>query len=373
MDGIEMCFGTARLVGSGRVQVTPGRVVECDHVVIATGSRPHSIDLGPVEPGRQITNEELFELDVPPARLAIVGAGPVGLEMAQAFTGLGSSVTVIEQAAQVAPGVLPEVAAVVHDRLCELGVRFLLDTRADASLAAIAEADRVLVAVGRRPNSEDLGLDDVGVERDPSGRIMIDTRGRTTAAGIWAVGDVTDRTGTTHGANAWGRRVIKSIVTRALPIGDEPPEPRVVFTDPELATIGHQPADPPDDVRRIRIDLAETDRGFVDEVGAGAIVVDVRRLTGTVLGASVVGPRAGELLAVFAFAMHTGTPMHRWYGVVWPYPSYSDAIGRLVDAYMSETLGSVPTDSRRWLRGRWRSVRRSVRRTSVARWFQTSD
>ncbi len=373
IDGIELCFGSACVVGPGRVRVTPGRVVEGDHVVVATGSRPRRIDLGSTDPDRLITNEELFELEVPPERLTIIGAGPIGLEMAQAFSRLGSVVTVVEQSDQVVPGVLPEIAAVVERHLLELGVRILLNTRAEAALPAIAEADRVLVAVGRRPNADDLGLDEVGVARDREGHVLVDGRGRTSVPGVWAVGDVTDRTGTTHGANAWGRRVIKSIVAPLLPIGDEPAEPRVVFTDPELATIGHQPLRPADDVRRLRIDLADTDRGFTDEVTAGAIVVDVRRLTGTVLGASVVGPRAADLLAVIAFAMHTGTPMHRWYGVVWPYPSHADAIGRLVDAYMSEALGSIPSDSRRWVWGRGRSVGRWLRRSSVSRWFPTSD
>lgn len=358
MDGITLLYGTATVTAPDRVLVEgDGDWFELDaeHIVIATGSSPRRVDLG-IEPERVITNEELFELDHHPERLAIVGAGPVGLEMALAFSRLGSTVTVIEQAGQVAPGVLAEAAAVVQHRLESHGIEFLLGTRADASLEAVAKADRVLLGIGRQPNTAKLGLETVGVELDEQGHIVIDDRGRTSVSGVWATGDVTNRTGTTHGANAWSRRIIKSIVARPLPIGDEPQEPRAIFTDPELAAIGHQPEQVPSDVRRITFALPDADRGYVDELDDGLIIVDIRRLTGRIIGATIVGPRAGELIALFSLAMHAGIPFHKWYGTVWPYPSYADALGKVVDQYMGEALPALPSDALRWAKGRIASL-----------------
>ncbi len=354
-ENLTLVYGEATIVAPGRVEVTHDGstdVFVCKHIVVATGSRPQRIDLG-LAAGRAITNDELFELDEVPDALAIIGAGPVGLEMALAFARLGSKVTVVEQGDQVAVGVLGEAALVVQRHLESHGVAFLLGTRADVSLPVISAADRVLVAIGRHPNTEGLGLETVGVKLDQGRCIEIDDRGRTSVEGIWATGDVTNRTGTTHGASAWSRRIIKSIVARPLPIGDEPLEPRVIFTEPELAAIGEQPEKVPGDVRRIRFELKDADRGYTDELEDGLIILDVRRLSGKILGATIVGPRAGELISVFALAMHLGVPMHKWYGTVWPYPSYADALGRVVDLYMSEAMGSIPSDALRWAKGRF--------------------
>ncbi len=359
-DDLTLLYGDATITAAGVVEVAGSdgiEVLRADHIVVAVGSRPRLLDLG-VAADRLITNDELFELETRPERLTIVGAGPVGLEMALAFNRLGSRVTVIEQSDQVAPGVFREAAEVVQHELERLGVEFMLSTHAEATLPAVSEADKVLVAVGRLPNTEGLGLEAAGVELDEQRRIVIDDRGRTSADGIWATGDCTNRTGTTHGANAWGRRIIKSIVARALPIGHEPLEPRVIFTTPELASIGNQPIDVPSDVRRIRFELSDADRGYTDELDDGLIIVDVRRLTGKIIGATIVGPRAGELISVFALAMHVGIPLQKWYGTVWPYPSYADALGRVVDLYMGEALGSIPSDALRWARGRLGAARR---------------
>jgi pyruvate/2-oxoglutarate dehydrogenase complex dihydrolipoamide dehydrogenase (E3) component len=357
---LETIFGAARIVGPGDVRIQrPDGVEEilCEHIVIATGSRPRRLDLG-IEPDRVITNMELFELAERPDRLAVVGAGPVGLEAALAFARMGSLVTVIEQADQILPGVLPDAAGVLQRSLEAHGVRVMLGTPASGELEPISTADTVLVAVGRVPNSDGLGLEEIGVDLDGTGRIRIDARGETSVEQIWATGDVADRTGTTHGAGAWGRRIVKSIVARPVPIGAEPLEPRVVFTDPEVATIGEQPARVPGDVRRTRFELADSDRGFTDEITGGLIIVDTRRLTGRVLGATIVGPRAGELISLFSLGMHAGIPFHKWFGTVWPYPTYADALGRLLDDYMREVFGSVPSDAARWFTGRLRSLTR---------------
>lgn len=417
-DNIDLQFGTARILGPGRVEVTTvdgtAEVVECRHIVVATGSRPREVPIQGLDGHHQLTNENLFELESPPAHLAILGAGAIGVEMATAFSRLGGRVTLVEGADRILPTYLPEASAIVTRRLEAAGVdvrvasmatgyrpvtgTLTLRPAADGGTgaggsppprggprdgggpiggdrrAAIDGVDRVLVAVGRAPNTEGLGLAEVGVEIDRMGRIVTNTRGRASVPGIWAVGDASDRGGTTHAASAWGRRVFKAIVAPPAPAGSEPIVPAVTFTDPETAMIGHQPIEVPVDVRRIVVDLSRSDRSFTDrpvtaaggESGTdrpvtgpesepcpkGVVIVDVRRVSGRILGATVVGPAAGELISVFSLAMANRVRFPRWYGVVWPYPAHADVLGRAVDDFMIDHLRNLHRDLPRWLAGR---------------------
>ncbi len=372
-DGIDLQYGEARILAPGRVEVTgpdgSTEVIEAANIVVATGSRSRPLTIDGLGPEHLLTNENLFELDHPPDHLAIVGAGPIGVEMATAFARLGSRVTLLDAADRVLPNLLPEASAIVARSLAATKVdvragwvarafdgptgRLELGRLDDPTAAdAVDGVDKVLIAVGRVPNTDGLGLDRLGVETDRGGHIVIDKEGKTSVDGIWAVGDASDRGGTTHAANAWGRRVIRAIIAPIVPAGAEPIVPAVTFADPEAATIGHQPLEPPADVRRVVVDLSRSDRAFTDEAGEGIIIVDVRKVTSQILGATVVGPRAGELISVFSLAMKNDIRFSKWYGVVWPYPAYSDALGHAVDDYMTLHLRNVARDIPVWLRGR---------------------
>lgn len=375
MDGIDLQFGDAKILAPGRVQVTAPdgsiEVVETKNIVVATGSQARRLPIEGLPTDRYLTNEDLFEESDVPRKLVIIGAGPIGLEMATAFRRLGSEVIVLEAASQVLPLMLPDGAAVVHRALAADGVELrpgLVAKGFDPSTNTldigpldgdvtdhIPEVDRVLVAVGRVPNSGDLGLEKLGVELD-KGRIVIDGKGRSSVDNIWATGDVSTKGATTHAANAWGRRIIKAIVFPIAPAGNEPFHPAVTFTSPEAATIGQQPENPVADVRRITLGFETADRAFTDGVTDGIIVVDVRRFSGKILGATIVGPRAGELISIFALAMENGVKLQKWYGVVWPYPSYADLLGKVVDEFMLEHLKNLHKDFPRWL---WGRIRRS--------------
>ncbi len=371
---IDLQFGTARILESGKVEVTGDNgateLIEAKHIIVATGSRPRRIPIEGLPAERYLTNEEIFEVEEPPNNLVIVGAGPVGLEMATAFRRLGTSVTVLEAAPQILPAVLPEAAAVLHRRLEADGIdlkpgmvakRFdpagntlHVGPLAGGATGRVEDVDAVLVAVGRLPNSEGLGLEELGVETGHDGKVVVDGKGATSVENIWATGDVSTKGATTHAANAWGRRIIKAIVFPIAPAGKEPEHPAVTFTSPEVATIGVQPTKVPTDVRRVTYDLAKADRAYVDEVTDGIVVVDVRRFSGKILGATIVGPRAGELISVFSLAMKTGTRFQKWYGVVWPYPVYAQALGNVVDQFMLEHMKNLHKDFPRWLFGRLR-------------------
>ncbi len=377
--GVDFRFGRARILGEGRVEIAKSdgttETVEAPNIVIATGSRPRPIAIEGLPADRTLTNESLFEMKEPPGHLAIVGGGAIGVEMATAFRRLGSEVTIIEYAPHLLPIMLPEAGAIVRRSLEASGVRVLVGAGAssfdpatnslhakpakgDGSIAPIESVDAVLLSVGRIPNSENLGLEQTGVEVNERGMIVIDDRGRTNVSGIWACGDVTDRGGTTHAAGAWGRRILRSLVLGPVPIPDPPPMPGAVFGDPEAASVGVQPVEVPADVRRITVPVASIDRAFTDEVTEGVVIIDVRRFRGTILGATIVGPRAGELIGMVSLSMKTGVRFHQWYGTVWPYPTYADALSKAVDAYVAEAMPSVHKDLVRWLGGK---VRRTLK------------
>lgn len=377
MEGLDFRRGRGRIIGPGRVEITKPdgstEIVTAPNIVIATGSRSRPLAIEGLPEARVLNNASLFELEKPPAHLAIVGGGAIGVEMATAFNRLGSAVTLIEYAPHLLPLMLPEAGEIVKRSLESKGVRVVVGAGASsfdeatkslmctpagdgAAVPPITDVDAVLLSVGRLPNSEGLGLEDVGVAVDKRGMIEIDERGRTSVDGIWACGDVTNRGGTTHAAGAWGRRILRSLVAGPLPLPDVPPMPGAVFGEPEAASIGEQPVEVPADVRRITIPMAQIDRAFTDEVTDGVVIVDVRKFRGTILGATIVGPRAGELIGMVSLSMKTGIPFHKWYGTVWPYPTYADALSRAVDTYIAEALPSVHKDFASYAMGKAKRV-----------------
>jgi pyruvate/2-oxoglutarate dehydrogenase complex dihydrolipoamide dehydrogenase (E3) component len=253
---------------------------------------------------------------------------------------------------------LPEAGAIVQQSLEDKGVRVIVGAAASSfdpatgtlhttsasggpGRSPIENVDAVLVSVGRIPNSDDLGLETVGVGTNERGLIEIDDRGRTNVSGIWACGDVTDRGGTTHAAGAWGRRILRSMLAGPLPLPDVPPMPAAVFGEPEAASIGAQPDEVGAGVRRITIPMSQIDRAFTDEVTEGVVIIDIQKFRGKIVGATIVGPRAGELIGIVSLSMKTGIPFHKWYGTVFPYPTYADALSQAVDAYIAEALPAV--------------------------------
>ncbi len=388
-DGITYVHGTARLEPDRTVSVThrDGTVwsAAADNVILATGSSARRLTIPGLDPGGSdgvvLTNDELFELAEPPHHLAVIGGGAVGLEMALAFRRLGSEVTVVELADQLLPGLLPEAAELVAAALADEGASIRLASQvvgyqaarrrleieaadsggsAGGGSVAIEGVDRVLMAVGRVANTSDLGLTEAGVAIDDRGAVRVDSRGRTSVEGVWAVGDMTDRGGATHFASIWGRRIIQSIVYPYLPVGGAPLTPSVVFTNPEVASIGVQPVEPADDVVRIVVDGSAIDRTYTDRIPHSLMVVDVRPPTGEVLGATIVGPGAGEIISTFSLAMKTGIGFHRWYGTVIPYPTHSEMITVAVEQYLSETAADTLGHIGRWAAGLWRRGRSGI-------------
>jgi pyruvate/2-oxoglutarate dehydrogenase complex dihydrolipoamide dehydrogenase (E3) component len=347
--GVVVVRGAARFVGRAEVAVG-GEILRGRRVVVATGSRP-------LVPGfltglPYVTNDSVWALPALPKRLVIIGGGPVALEMADAFCGLGSAVTVLagggllprEDAALVAP-----VAAALRGR----GVRFV-EERATAARegeggvvvrgagGAEVAGDVVLVAAGRVVMAEDLDLAAAGLQVGPAG-IKVDRSLRALGnRRVFAVGDVADPEGIgprrfTHVAGAHAGIVIRQVVFR-LPakIGAAPPV-RVTYTSPELAQVGMTLAQAGQGARALTWHFAENDRAIAEGVTEGLVKLVIDK-SGRLLGAGIVGPGAGEMIGMYALALAEGTKLSALAGVVLPYPTRGEAGKRAAGAYFAEKL-----------------------------------
>lgn len=348
-QGITVRRGRATLTDRGVIDVD-GATVRAKRIVIATGTRPVVPPIQGLDTIDILTNENLFDLDEQPSSMVILGGGPIGVEMAQAFARFGTRVTVIEAENQLLPREEPEAGAVISRALTANAVDLRLGTRLDhivtsARGAALGlstgdaiETERLLVAVGRRPATDGLGLERVGVEVDDAGYIQTDDTMRTTSAGIWAVGDVTGRLQFTHAAARMGLVAAENALSQLRRVWpkrfDAAAVPWVIFTDPEVAHVGMTEAEAADHGGRVAVvPFEDFDRAITVGRTDGylKLIAGPRRVLGNagggqILGATIVGPSAGELINEVALAMTTGMFAGRLAQTVHAYPTWSMAV-----------------------------------------------
>lgn len=365
VENLDLIFGRARLVGAHEIEVAlrdgGTRRISARYIVIATGSRPRSIDVPGLPPERMYTNETIFDLIEAPRHLAIVGSGAVGMEMASAFRDLGSAVSIIERNNRILKQSAPEASAEMKRAYGDRGIAIYhnaapiaytassstLQISANGVPLELHDVDAVLVAAGRERNIQELGLEAAGVEFDPQTGIAINSFCQTSVPHIYAIGDVTPTSHYTHSANAQGRRVVQRIALPFLPaFGAEPLYPTAIYSRPEVASVGLTPEQIAKRyhaglVKRIRVDLKKIDRGYTDGVEHGFVQIDAVRLTGRILGATIVGPHAADMLSLLTLAISEGISLYKIYRIVFPYPSYSEAIKRAADTYLRETLPNI--------------------------------
>jgi pyruvate/2-oxoglutarate dehydrogenase complex dihydrolipoamide dehydrogenase (E3) component len=380
---LTLVRGRARLLAADRVGVAAAdgraRTLTAPTVVVATGARPIVLDLPGLPPERTLTNANLFDLERAPERLVVVGGGAIGAEMATAFARLGSRVALVEAGPRLLPASSPAAGAVVADGLRALGVEVLLAARAERFDPAagtlhvatgdgprpIEGVDRVLFAVGRRPNVEDLGLEALGV-RLGRGGIATDAAHRTSVRGVYAIGDATERAKFTHAANAQGRRLVRHRTAPWLPLVPEGDYPAATFTEPEVAQVG-PPLEAlearygPELVATHRVELASLDRGYVDGLEAGFVEVHAMRLTGRVLAATVVGPHAAEVVQLLVWLQRRRGSLWQLSRHVVAYPALAEGLKKVADAFVFATLPALPRELGRYLRHRGRALARRVR------------
>jgi pyruvate/2-oxoglutarate dehydrogenase complex dihydrolipoamide dehydrogenase (E3) component len=370
--GIDVLRGHAEFAAPRQVAVD-GRAVRGNGFVLATGSRPAI----PAVPGLAgvpyLTNENVFELDGRPESLAIVGGGAMGCELAQAFSRLGSRVTVIEAAPRLLPDADPEVANVLGEVLAAEGVTVRAGTAIEGAEinqdgngcllrlpgSATVAAARLLVAAGRVPVTEGLGLDAAGIRVDEGGAIAVGDSLATTADGVYAAGDCTALMPFTHAAYAMGRIAARNALRRRW----QPPGsfsmhaiPQVVFTDPEAAQVGFsegRAAERASGARVAYLPMREVDRAVTAGRTEGfiKIIAGPRRLTGhlgggQLLGATIVSRRAGEMINELALAIRVGMFTGRLAQATHAYPTYSLGIQQAAAQFFGEYGGRTARPAR---------------------------
>jgi dihydrolipoamide dehydrogenase len=383
--GIELIEGHATLTGRDRVRVEIGDeevLITAPQVVIATGSDPAVVSIPGLPPERILTSDDLFDVDRTPGGLAIVGGGPMGVELGGALGALGTRVTIVEAAGRLLTGAVPEASQVIERALAAEGIQAFTGTRATSydpasstlhvegpgGRHAIPGVEAVLMAVGRRPRTAGLGLPAAGVATTPSGHIPVDAWGRTSVRGVWATGDVVPGSHQTNSAGALGRRIVQRIAFPWLPpIGRVRAVPSAVFSRPEAAWVGRVGEDRdahchPASITRVRVDLAHTDRGLTDGITGGFVMIDAVRLTGRIVGATVVGPGASDLITVLALAMDRRASLFAMARLTYPYPALSGALGTAADEFARLTFGNLRRETAGYLRYRLARPRRRGRR-----------
>ncbi|MDE2365154.1 MAG: FAD-dependent oxidoreductase, partial [Hyphomicrobiales bacterium] len=334
--GVRVIRAAARFVDRSTVEAG-GFSVRARRFVIATGSSPAAPPIPGLDSIRYLTNETIFALDTLPQRLLVLGAGPIGLELAQAFRRLGSEVVVLEkdralanediELAQVAIDALRREGVDLQEKV-EIkrvefhgdGVRIVL---AGANMERFVDGSHLLVAAGRRPNVFNLGLEAAGVSFGAQG-IATSAGLRTSNRRIYAVGDVAGRGQFTHLASQHAEIVLREILFRKRSAAQPPP--RVTFTDPEIAWAGlseNEARKRHRDIRVLRRAFADNDRAQAEGAGEGHIKAITTR-DGHVVGCGIVGRRAGELIGPWSLAISQRMRAQDIARAVAPYPTLSE-------------------------------------------------
>ncbi len=330
-------------------------------ILVATGSRPAVPPVDGLEDVGYVTNEKIFELETLPARLGVIGGGPIGIEMAWAHNHLGSEVTVFEFGPSILGKDDPDMSKIVHDSMIEDGVGIQTRTKVtrvekvengkrihweQEGKTGFTDVDTILVAAGRKPNIEKLNLKAAGVRAGKQG-IKIDPAQRTSTSNIYAVGDVTGGYQFTHAASLEAGTFIKSAVFHLPAKTSYDVFPWVTYTEPELASVGLNETSAR--AKGIPYDLAETefadnDRAIAEDRRVGKIKVLLSRSVfpgiggGKILGAQIVGPNAGNLVHEYALAMKTGTRASALSSTVHAYPTLAEINKRAVSVHLGEKL-----------------------------------
>jgi pyruvate/2-oxoglutarate dehydrogenase complex dihydrolipoamide dehydrogenase (E3) component len=370
--GVDVFLGKGRFTAADAIEVEGARL-RFARAVIATGATPAVPHVpGLVDAGFQ-TTETVFDLNELPARMAVVGGGPLGCELAQAFARFGSSVVLIELAGRLLGEEDEDAAEVVRAALAGDGVELTLGTRLAAvgrtpsgrrlqlegpGGAAAVEVDTLLVAVGRTPNVAGLGLDAAGVALDANGRLCTDDRLRTTNHRIYAAGDVVGGSQFTHLADAHARIVIRNALFPGSSKASALTIPRCTYTDPEVARVGHSLASAAKARVRTRSFLQPfdtVDRARLEGESGGFARVLVREGSDEIAGATIVGRHAGESISLVTLAMQEGIGLADLAAVVHPYPTRAQALGAIADQYQRARLGPrTRSILDRWMR--WRRL-----------------
>ncbi len=347
--GVDVFLGDGRFAAPDAVDVG-GVTLRFARAVIATGARATVPPIPGVAEAGYRTNQTLFNMTVLPRRLAVIGGGPLGCEMAQAFARLGSDVTLVDRGDRFLHREDPDAADLLRRVLDREGVRLRLGTAVErvesrggtkrlhvrgGSEAAAIEADEILVGVGRTPNVEGLNLEAAGVRYDAHG-VTVDDHLRTSNRRVYACGDVCLKHKFTHMADATARLAVRNALLLPYKRSSKLVVPWVTYTDPEIAHVGLYERDAAGQgvpLRTYRVPMDEVDRAVTDGQTEGFLKLHVRAGGDRIVGATLVGSHAGEMISQITAAMVNDVGLGRLADVIYPYPTQAEAIRKAADQH----------------------------------------
>ncbi|KIG11811.1 Dihydrolipoamide dehydrogenase [Enhygromyxa salina] len=359
-SGTQYVSATAEILGPGRVKLTyadgkPDDIVECEHLVIATGSVPIEIPGFGVDQVKVRDSTGALELDFVPEHMVCIGGGIIGLELGQTFQRLGTKLTVLEGLDRILSVCDKDLAQVVARQIKQDGGEIVTNamakgyTERDGKLWVRAEvggqskeypADVVLVAVGRRPVAKGFGLDKLGVELDERGFIKVDARQQTNVAKVYAVGDVCGQPMLAHKASHEGE-VVAEVIAGKKTVNDARTIPNVVFTEPEIASAGLGEAEAKQAGHKIEIGkfpFSISGRAMAIDETNGFVKVIIDKSDNRVLGIHVVGPEASDLISEAALAIEMGAFAEDIALTVHPHPTLGEAVMEAAKHALGEAI-----------------------------------
>jgi len=357
--GIDVFLGSARFVDKGAIAVN-GSQLRYKKAVIATGARATQPKIPGLAEAGYLTNETVFSLVQQPKRLAVIGGGPIGCELAQAFHRLGSDVTLFHKHGHILDREDADAAEIVQQQFQREKLNLILDCtlekvektdegkviyyRQNGAVKTVV-VDEVLVGAGRSPNVEGLNLEAVGVEYDPRKGVMVNDYLQTSNPRIYAAGDICMDWKFTHAADAAARIVIKNTLFAPFGLGRSKLSslvmPWVTYTDPEIAHVGmyEQEAQAQGlNTNTIKIPFSSVDRALADGEPEGFVKIMHQKGSDKILGATIVARHAGEMISEITLAIVTKQGLNALSGVIHPYPTQAEAIKKAADAYRRTLL-----------------------------------
>jgi pyruvate/2-oxoglutarate dehydrogenase complex dihydrolipoamide dehydrogenase (E3) component len=348
--GIDIFFGSARF-DSADALLVGGTRLHFKKALIATGARPRAPDIGGLDQTGYRTSATIFEMTALPKRLAVIGGGPLGCELAQAFCRLGSHVTIVQNDPQFLPREERDAAEILSRSLARDGVEIRLNTTVvgarrdrggktlqivNSGIQSEIQADEVLLSVGRVPNVEELGLETAGVDFDTDQGIRIDDFLCSTNPNVYAAGDVCLELKFTNAAQSSACMAVQNALMKMQQRKSGSTIPWCTYCDPEIAHIGlhvweaRQQSIP---IKSFTVMMHDVDRSITDGQNTGFVKVHIAEGSDRILGATIVASRASELINEMAVVMNAGIGMRALAAVVHTYPAQSEAIVLAAQAY----------------------------------------
>ena len=355
--GVDVFIGKGQFTGKNTIEVN-GQTLNFAKAVVATGGTAAVPNIPGLKQAPYLTNASVFNLTELPARMGVIGAGPIGLELAQAFQRLGSQVTVFSRSDKIMPKEDPEAAKIVENAMRRDGVTFAYnvtyksvesrDGKAPVSMVIendqgerALEFDVLLVATGRKPNVKGLGLEDAGIEFDERLGVKVNDRMQTTNPDVYAVGDVASKYQFTHMSDFGARLVIRNALFFGRDKFSNFIIPWTTYTEPEVAHVGLYEKDLKEqniEFLTFSREFADVDRGIVDGETEGFVKIHVKKGKDQILGATIVGSHAGDMISEITVAMQAGMGLGKLANVIHPYPTAAEAIRQCGDAYNRSRL-----------------------------------